>query len=155
MTYTPPLWPVSVKGVALDGCGRVLLLKNEREEWELPGGRLETGAPDGNGSPDAGPEAALEREFREETGWEVKAGPLVEGGVWIYEPVPGRRVLIVTYGCTILTPDSPPVVSHEHKEIGLFTGQEVAGLTMPEGYKRSITAWLGRIPANLDDYERL
>lgn len=39
MTYTPPTWQVSVKGVALDARGRVLLLKNEREEWELPGGR--------------------------------------------------------------------------------------------------------------------
>jgi 8-oxo-dGTP pyrophosphatase MutT (NUDIX family) len=41
MPYTPPLWPVSIKGVACDTEGRVLLLKNERAEWELPGGRLE------------------------------------------------------------------------------------------------------------------
>ena len=41
MAYTPPTWPVSVKGVAVDSSRRVLLLKNEREEWELPGGRLE------------------------------------------------------------------------------------------------------------------
>jgi len=30
-------WPVSVKGVILDG-DRVVLLRNERDEWELPGG---------------------------------------------------------------------------------------------------------------------
>ncbi|WP_329255548.1 NUDIX domain-containing protein [Streptomyces sp. NBC_01478] len=107
MTYTPPLWPVSVKGVALDARDRVLLLKNERDEWELPGGRLEIGGPDDAQLPDAGPESALEREIQEETGWEVKAGPLIGGGVWVYQPVPGRRVLIVTYGCTVLTPDRP------------------------------------------------
>ncbi len=35
-------FPVSVKGVGLDGA-RVVLLRNEREEWELPGGKLEPG----------------------------------------------------------------------------------------------------------------
>ena len=29
-----PLWPVSVKGVCLVG-GEVVLLRNERDEWEL------------------------------------------------------------------------------------------------------------------------
>ncbi len=32
MPYTPPLRPVSVKGVACDAHDRVLLLKNERNE---------------------------------------------------------------------------------------------------------------------------
>ncbi|GGP88904.1 NUDIX hydrolase [Streptomyces melanogenes] len=145
MTYTPPLWPVSVKGIALDGQGRVLLLKNERAEWELPGGRLEIGTPDGAQVPDASPEAALEREILEETSWSVKAGQLIDGGTWIYEPIPGRRVLIVTYGCTVLTPDLPPVLSLEHKQIGLFAADQVAGVIMPEGYKQSIAAWYGML----------
>ncbi|GCD44080.1 NUDIX hydrolase [Streptomyces paromomycinus] len=155
MTYTPPLWPVSVKGVALDAQGRVLLLKNERDEWELPGGRLEIGSPDGAVPMDASPESALVREIQEETGWEVKAGPLVEGGVWIYQPIPGRRVLIVTYGCIVLSPDRPPVVSHEHKQLGMFTAEEVPGLNMPDGYKQAIAAWYGRRYPSPDDYERM
>ena len=36
------LFPVSVKGVLLDDAG-VVLLENERGEWELPGGKLEIG----------------------------------------------------------------------------------------------------------------
>ncbi|AQA11934.1 NUDIX hydrolase [Streptomyces malaysiensis] len=155
MTYTPPLWPVSVKGVALDAQDRVVLLKNERDEWELPGGRLEIGSPDGAVPPDASPEAALEREIQEETGWEVKAGPLIDGGVWIYQPVPGRRVLIVTHGCTVLTPDRPPVVSHEHKQLGMFTADEVPELNMPDGYRQAIAAWYGRGDVGLEDYERM
>ncbi|MFF5716609.1 NUDIX hydrolase [Streptomyces buecherae] len=135
MAYTPPTWPVSVKGVARDGRGRVLLLKNEREEWELPGGRLEPHDPT--------PETTVAREISEETGWRVQAGPLLD--VWIYQPLPEtlpeRRVVIVTYGCNVLTPDVEPSLSHEHKEIGLFTADEVPGLTMPDGYKRSIDAW--------------
>ncbi|WP_433547137.1 NUDIX hydrolase [Streptomyces sp. CA-294286] len=135
MAYTPPTWPVSVKGVALDALGRVLLLKNEREEWELPGGRLEPS--------DASPEETMEREISEESEWTVKAGPLLD--VWIYQPLPEtkpeRRVVIVTYGCTVLTPGTTPVLSHEHKQVGLFSADEVPGLHMPDGYKQSIAAW--------------
>ncbi|CAL9312643.1 NUDIX hydrolase [Streptomyces sp. SudanB182_2057] len=139
MAYTPPTWPVSVKGVAVDSHRRVLLLKNEREEWELPGGRLEPS--------DTTPELAVEREIEEETGWAVKAGPLLD--VWIYQPLPvtmpDRRVVIITFGCIVLTPDVTPVVSHEHKQLGMFTADEVSGLTMPDGYKQSIAAWYARM----------
>ncbi|WP_405675027.1 NUDIX domain-containing protein [Streptomyces sp. NBC_01511] len=80
MTHPPPTWPVSVKGVALDLRGRVLPLKNERDEWELPGGRLE--------ATDPNPESTVERELHEEPGWTVKAGPLLD--TWIYQPLPPR-----------------------------------------------------------------
>lgn len=129
--YVPLTWPVSVKGVALDATGRVLLLHNERDEWELPGGRLEPA--------DRSPEHTVEREFEEETGWKIKAGPVLD--TWLYEPIPGRRVLIVTYGCTVLTPDTQPVLSHEHKKVGLFPEGQVAGLVMPDGYKQSVATW--------------
>lgn len=64
--------------------------------------------------------------------------------MWIYEPVPGRKVLVITYGCAVLTPGRTPVVSSEHKQLGMFTADEVTGLTMPEGYKRAIAAWYRR-----------
>jgi 8-oxo-dGTP pyrophosphatase MutT (NUDIX family) len=46
-------FPVSIKGVLVEA-GRVVLLENDRDEWELPGGRLEPGEP---------PETCLVREF--------------------------------------------------------------------------------------------
>lgn len=44
MSLEDPVYrgPVSIKGVVLHE-GAVLLLKNERDEWELPGGKLERG----------------------------------------------------------------------------------------------------------------
>jgi hypothetical protein len=35
-------FPVSIKGVVIHA-NKVLLLKNTRDEWELPGGQLEIG----------------------------------------------------------------------------------------------------------------
>ncbi|MFF3957482.1 NUDIX domain-containing protein [Streptomyces sp. NPDC001890] len=138
MSYKPSLWPVSAKGVALDRQNRVVLLYNERGEWEPPGGRLEIGPPSGSNPADHSLEEAVERELREETGWVVKAEQLLD--TWIYVPIPGRRVLIVTYACTVLTPDIPPVVSDEHSRVELFAEHEVPALNMPDGYKKSIAA---------------
>ncbi|MBV6699398.1 NUDIX domain-containing protein [Kitasatospora aureofaciens] len=130
--YVPARFPISIKGVVLDVEQRVLLLKNEREEWELPGGKLEG---------DETPVERVETEIREECGWNATAGPLLN--VWMYEPLPGRRVFIVTYGCTLAdtVAHRPPVVSHEHKEAGLFHRGEIEALTMPQGYKDSIARW--------------
>jgi 8-oxo-dGTP pyrophosphatase MutT (NUDIX family) len=125
-------FPVSVKGVVCDSAGRVLLLKNVRREWELPGGKLELGED---------PATAVAREISEETAWQVAVRDILDS--WVYTITAGVHVLIVTYGCDLLT-DQAPVLSHEHKEAGLFTADEVPGLRMPDGYKRSIRAWYAR-----------
>ena len=127
-------FPVSVKGVAVQR-GQVLLLENERSEWELPGGKLELGE---------NPPDCVVREISEETGWHVTAGPLLD--CWQYHIRPGRDVVIVTYGCHVLSTD-PPAVSSEHTRVGLFAPVEVPGLVMPDGYKRSIAEWLARLEA--------
>jgi 8-oxo-dGTP pyrophosphatase MutT (NUDIX family) len=124
-------FPVSVKGVAVRD-GQVLLLENERAEWELPGGKLELGED---------PPECVVREIAEETGWAVTAGPVLD--CWQYHIRAGRDVVIVTYGCHV-TSTGPPAVSSEHKRAGLFTLAEVAGLAMPAGYKRSIADWFAR-----------
>jgi len=126
------MFPVSVKGVAVQA-RKVLLLENERDEWELPGGKLELGEE---------PPDCLVREFGEETGWQVTAGPLLD--CWQYHIREGRDVLIVTYGCHVLSAD-PPAVSSEHKQAGLFAPDQVPDLPMPDGYKRSIAAWFARL----------
>lgn len=113
--------------------GRVLLLKNERQEWELPGGKLELGEE---------PQACVAREITEETALSVTTGPILDA--WQYHISEGRDVLIVTYGCHP-EGDQSPILSNEHKDIGFFTEAEVDGLDMPAGYKRSIHSWFARI----------
>jgi 8-oxo-dGTP pyrophosphatase MutT (NUDIX family) len=82
------------------------------------------------------------REIREETGWKVTAGPLLD--CWQYHICEGADVVIVTYGCHVLSTD-PPLVSNEHKQAGLFAMSEIPDLVMPDGYKRSIAAWSARL----------
>lgn len=125
-------FPVSVKGVAVQD-GKVLLLENEREEWELPGGKLELGED---------PLDCVVREISEEACWKVDAGPLLD--CWQYHIRPGSDVVIVTYGCYVRSTE-PPAVSNEHKRAGLFTQEQVPGLVMPDGYKRSVAAWFARL----------
>jgi len=113
--------------------GKVLLLRNERDEWELPGGKLEVGED---------PADCVVREITEESGWQVTAGPFL--GCWQYAIGEGSHVVIVTYGCHVQS-TNPPVVSHEHKQAGLFAPDAVLGLVMPDGYKRSIATWFSRL----------
>jgi 8-oxo-dGTP pyrophosphatase MutT (NUDIX family) len=131
MAGRPHLYPVSVKGVVIRN-DRVLLLRNERAEWELPGGKLELGED---------PAECLAREIKEEAGWDVTPGPILDA--WQYHIFDRADVLILTYGCHTSS-STDPAVSDEHKEAGLFSQGQVADLAMPEGYKRSIAAWYAR-----------
>ena len=127
----PPVWPVSIKGV-LFVAGDVVLLKNERDEWELPGGRLEAGEE---------PDLCLAREIREELGIAVRVADLLD--CWRYPVLADREVLIVTFGVQPLA-QAELQLSHEHKALGRFPIQEIATLKMPEGYRRSIRDWATR-----------
>jgi 8-oxo-dGTP pyrophosphatase MutT (NUDIX family) len=125
----PQTFPVSVKGVVLDSAHRALLLKNERDEWELPGGRTDVGETPGE---------CVVREVFEETRWKVRTGPVHD--TWMCS-VAGKHVFVVTYGCFPET-DADPVLSREHHDARLFNVSEVDGLDVPDGYRRSITRWV-------------
>jgi len=124
-------FPVSVKGVLFEN-GRVVLLLNERDEWELPGGRLERGED---------PIACLEREFAEELGIAVAAEEILD--CWLYRVLPEREVLIVTYAVR-RTDQRDFRASAEHLRFGIFAIAELDDLAMPEGYRRSIRNYAAR-----------
>ena len=123
--------PISVK-LVVDHHGRVPLLKNERDEWELPGGKLEVGET---------PEDGVCREVAEELGLTVSDVDVIDA--WVYEITQQRHVFIVSFG-TVYAGDEELVYSAEHKELGVFTYDEVPDLHMPEPYKRTIARWRTR-----------
>lgn len=119
---------VSIKGVLLID-GKVLLVLNERKEWELPGGRLEIGET---------PEQALAREFEEELSIQIEPQGVIDS--YLFEVIPSRNVFIVTYGCR-LRGQFKPAVSAEHTEFSLHALADLERIPLPAGYARSIRAW--------------
>ena len=122
-------FPVSVKGIIVRDRA-IILLHNERDEWELPGGKLELSET---------PEQCVAREIHEELQLVVQPVSIVDA--WVYTIVPGTHVLIVTYGC-VETEQREPVISEEHDRMRWIPLSELDNLTMPMGYKRSIRSFV-------------
>lgn len=118
---------VSAKAILLHR-GRVLLLRNCRDEWELPGGR-----------PAAGERLveAVVREVREETRFRAVAGAYVD--FWDYDiAVEDSVVRVISFVASVADESVIPALSGEHTTFGWFSLDELAGLALPDGYKRSI-----------------
>ncbi|MDI1286635.1 MAG: NUDIX hydrolase [Reyranella sp.] len=110
--------------------GRVLLLANERNEWDLPGGRPEAGEDH---------RTALVREVREETGLSVDIGVLLDEH--LFEVLPERFVRIMAFGCTLAS-STDVTLSDEHLEMSWVSladlGETIAGRRLPAGYLGAI-----------------
>ena len=121
--------PVSVKAVIVDR-GRVLLLANDRGEWELPGGRLDPGESETQ---------ALLREVAEELGVPARIGPRLADEP--FEVIPGRTVRIVSYGCEI-DPAAGLRISAEHQDLIWAPADALGDLPIPTVYRRAIGLWV-------------
>jgi 8-oxo-dGTP diphosphatase len=116
----------TVKGVVRLG-DDVLLGRNSRGEWELPGGRPE---PD-----EESVAATLVREVREETGLDIAAGRLLLAE--LFEVVPGRRLLVVVLAAVPAGATAALRASEEHSELGWFAIDRLPE-PLPELYRRAI-----------------
>jgi 8-oxo-dGTP pyrophosphatase MutT (NUDIX family) len=134
--------PISIKAVLIHR-GRVLLLLNERDEWDLPGGR-----------PDPGEDrrAALAREVREETGLSVEVGAALDEHLFEVLPdkLPGRFVRILPFACRLVG-SSDVVLSHEHLKTRWLPlgelGESIAGHRLPAPYLGAIRQVIDQPPS--------
>jgi 8-oxo-dGTP pyrophosphatase MutT (NUDIX family) len=117
----------------VDGTTEVLLLRNDRNEWELPGGRPEAGET---------PEECLSREIREETGLVVEVGSSIYNGVLsIFPPHAPRatEVLISAYGCRVAESNASIALSDEHKAAAWICVEDLVAMSdVPEIYKAAV-----------------
>jgi 8-oxo-dGTP pyrophosphatase MutT (NUDIX family) len=122
-------WIVSVKGV-VHHAGLYLLALNDRGEWELPGGQLQE---------TESPEQGVAREIYEETRLRVDVGPVLPA--WNFEVIEGRRVLVIAYGCTLISPPAELSISDEHADLRFFERKDLAGISLPAGYRSVMASW--------------
>ena len=128
--------PISVKGIIFDKKS-VWLRKNERNEWELPGGKLEENEQ---------LEETVVRELREELGFDVRILQITQAHRYdIQRPgLEPRSVLVISYLCEL----QKVMGGFEHigeagpAEFRAVPIEDVVGLPMPQFYKDAITnAW--------------
>lgn len=124
--------PITVKGVCLDADGRVLLGRNHRDEWELPGGRPAVGESF---------QACLVREVAEETGLAITVSDLISASR--FEVTPGRCVNAVIYSCDVVN-DAQPAASHEHIDVAFLDPATLVSEALPHVYRHAIDAQLKR-----------
>lgn len=117
-----------MKGVCLVG-GKIVLVQNERREWDLPGGKLRR---------NESIEDCLQREFREELGINVHVDDLVGATrIRIKRLVPAT-VLVLLYRCHTGASVDDLKISHENLDMGTFTREEIGDIDFPETYRTSI-----------------
>jgi len=130
--YQPYKVPISVKGIIFEN-EAVWLRKNERGEWELPGGKLDKGEQ---------PEAAVVRELREELGFETEIIDIVQVHLYSIKTSPdeSKGVLIISYLCRLLKKKGGFEVRGEAGKARFkkFSLDEVLKLNMPQFYKDAI-----------------
>lgn len=121
---------VAVKGVLCHE-GRYLLRKNQRDEFELLGGKLEI--------TDRSMEERLVEEFLEESGIAIQVDSAREP--WLYT-VNRKNIIIVPFICSAV--DIPETLFDEDGgELLWVSPEEVDSLNMPQGYLDTIN---NRIP---------
>jgi 8-oxo-dGTP pyrophosphatase MutT (NUDIX family) len=120
---------VSIKGVCVRPDGHVLLCRNHRGEWELPGGRPQVGELF---------QDCVGRELGEETGLRLAVGRVL--GVEPLEVIPDVWVDIVAYECALPTGSVPDALrpSHEHVSVAFLDPPALTTAELPAAYARVI-----------------
>lgn len=114
-------FPISIKAIVIDN-NKVLCLKNERNEWDFPGGKINF---------DEDTEKCLKREVMEETNLDIMNLKILKPFSLKFNDVP---VFILVYSAEISC-DSSISISYEHSEYNFFSKSEIKNLNMPQSYK--------------------
>ena len=117
-------FPISIKAIIIDD-NRVLCLKNERNEWDFAGGKI-------NFNEDV--EECLRREVKEETNLNINNLNILKPLNLNFNDV---SVFVLLYKAEISC-HSPILISHEHSEYNFFSKSEIMNLNIPQAYKKLI-----------------
>lgn len=136
MAYQSYNVPISVKGIVFEN-DRIWLRFNQRNEWELPGGKMDPGEQ---------PEETCAREIKEELGLRVAVHEIIQAYLYTIKVSEdeNKGVLVVSYLCDILERVGEfetlgEAGAAQFKNFGI---DEIGSLNMPNFYKEAIhKAW--------------
>ena len=117
-------FPISVKSLIFDN-KRFLLLKNERDEWDLPGGKIEKN------------ESIIEtlvREVKEESNVRIDNYRIFLANKYIFRE---QEIIVVVYFSKI-TNDDPISLSFENLEYDFFSYDKIHQLKLTPWAKDSL-----------------
>ena len=117
-------FPISVKSLIFDD-KRFLLIKNERDEWDLPGGKIEK---------NADVIESLVREVKEEINVTIDNYNILYTRKYAFR---GQEILLIVYYSEIIN-DDPIRLSYENTDYDFFSFSEVNGLKLTPWAKDSL-----------------
>lgn len=124
--------PVSIKGIVFED-DAVWLRKNQRNEWELPGGKIDEGEQ---------PEETVVREIREELGFDVEVADIIQSHMYTIKVSAdeSRGVLVVSYLCKLKNKVGGFEIDGEagKAQFKKFNMSQIDELNMPDFYKDAI-----------------
>lgn len=122
----------TIKGIVLRD-NKVLLVKDTKGVWELPGEKIEFGE---------NPKDTLKREFREELGWnDLKVDKVID--VWDFCSNVNQvdyHFIVVVFACD--SSETKIVIDEESVEYKWIPVSEINDLNMKDGYKKAINKYL-------------
>jgi len=119
-------FPISVKGIFFID-NKIVLLKNERGEWDLPGGKL---------NQNETIKDCLHREIKEELSIEIEIKELID--VIQINILKKIKVIIPVYFCQTKAQYEDLKLSGENFDLGLFSVQDLPPHKLSMEYKKLI-----------------
>jgi 8-oxo-dGTP pyrophosphatase MutT (NUDIX family) len=125
------MFPVSVKSILIDD-QRVLLIKNERDEWDLPGGKMEK---------NDNVIETLIREVKEELNIIIDNYNILQVQKYLFRK---QEIIVVTYFSEI-TNEDPIILSFENIDYQFFSYDKLNELKLTPWAKDSLDKFKNKI----------
>jgi 8-oxo-dGTP pyrophosphatase MutT (NUDIX family) len=123
--------PISIKAIIFEG-NKIWLRLNERKEWELPGGKIDSKEQ---------PRQAIIREIYEELGFNISIKEIVDASVYTIESISSpNKILLVTYACDIMskTGSFEYIGEAGYADFKAFEKKDLNNINLPNIYREII-----------------